>query len=227
MEVIKRYCLSIVFLGISWISVAQEQLPLGFVYVDDVIPDIAIELRYYSNNNFVGDTIDGYLNERLIISQAAATALLKVQKDLKEIGLKLKIFDGYRPQKAVNHFVRWAQNLPDTSMKSRFYPNVDKSNLFKLGYIASKSGHTRGSTLDLTIIDQKTGVELDMGGPFDFFGPISHHSYQNLSPIQLSNRKLLKSTMLRYGFRSYSKEWWHYTLNNEPFPDRYFDFDVH
>ncbi|MBV6647555.1 MAG: M15 family metallopeptidase [Cyclobacteriaceae bacterium] len=219
--------MSIVFLGISWISVAQEQLPLGFVYVDDVIPDIAIELRYYSNNNFVGDTIDGYLNERLIISQAAATALLKVQKDLKEIGLKLKIFDGYRPQKAVNHFVRWAQNLPDTSMKSRFYPNVDKSNLFKLGYIASKSGHTRGSTLDLTIIDQKTGVELDMGGPFDFFGPISHHSYQNLSPIQLSNRKLLKSTMLRYGFRSYSKEWWHYTLNNEPFPDRYFDFDVH
>ncbi|MCY1415565.1 D-alanyl-D-alanine dipeptidase [compost metagenome] len=149
-----------------------------------------------------------------------------MEQELEEKDLRLKIFDGYRPRRAVEHFRRWAEDPTDTRMKSLFYPDLGKSELFGKGYIAKNSGHSRGSTVDLTLIDAKTGVELDMGSPFDFFGPISHHSTLLISIAQTHNRETLKSVMERHGFEAYSAEWWHYTLRNEPWPDTYFDFSV-
>ncbi len=200
--------------------------PEGFSYIHNEIPDIVYDIRYAYGNNFIGTPIDGYKNTVAILSTPALMALSKVQKELANKGFGLKIFDGYRPQKAVDHFVRWAKNAPDTLMKQYYYPYIPKSQLFNLGYIASKSGHTRGSTVDLTIIDKYTGREIDMGSPYDFFGNISHHSYPNITSKQKSNRQLLKNTMEKYGFRAYKNEWWHYTLNGEPYPNHYFDFDV-
>ena len=209
----------------STLNFAQK-LPNGFVYLEDVDASIQKELRYLSNNNFIGKKIDGYKNNCVIITEQAAHQLKKVQTELLKKGLSLKVFDAYRPQEAVNHFVKWAKVLSDTLMKQEYYPKVPKSQLFNQGYIASKSGHTRGSTVDLTIIDAKTGKELDMGSPYDFFGVQSHPLHSNLSKEQKENRMLLRKVMLENNFKPYENEWWHFTLRNEPFRNTYFNFSV-
>lgn len=209
------------------VSIKSEKYPPeGFVQLQQIIPDIEIEARYFGNNNFIGKTIDGYHSDSLILSLSAAKALLRIQSDLKTKGYELKIFDAYRPQKAVDHFVEWAQDLSDTLKKKEFYPNVPKSELFKQGYIAAKSGHSRGSTVDLTLIFSQSKEALDMGSPYDFFGPISWPSDSSISPLQYNNRMLLQKTMEENGFVHLPQEWWHFTLKNEDYPDQYFDFDV-
>ncbi|TCK66784.1 D-Ala-D-Ala dipeptidase VanX [Winogradskyella wandonensis] len=214
-------------IAIGFYSMQQLQtVPDGFIKVQSIIPDLDVELRYYTNNNFVGDTIDGYKSNTLYLTKAAAKQLKLVQDELQRQNLCLKVYDGYRPQTAVNHFVRWARQINDTTNKSRFYPNVNKRHLFKEGYIASKSGHSRGSTIDLTIISGETGKPLDMGSPYDFFGEPSWVDYQNITDVQKQNRQRLQSVMLKHGFRNYPKEWWHFTLRGEPFPDTYFDFEI-
>jgi|TARA_B110000196_G_scaffold206985_1_gene177388 D-alanyl-D-alanine dipeptidase len=209
----------------SFILNAQK-LPKNFVYLEDIVPSIRIELRYFSNNNFIGKPIDGYNSNSLIITEETAKSLKKIQQELLQKELSLKIFDGYRPQKAVDHFVRWVQVLKDTLMKAQFYPKVKKNNLLKNGYIAERSGHSRGSTIDLTIINNKTGKALDMGSAYDFFGIQSHPLYQNISKKQKNNRMLLRNTMLNHGFTPYENEWWHFTLKKEPFPNTYFTFPI-
>ena len=201
-------------------------LPEGFVHVKTLMPDLDVELRYYSTNNFVGDTITGYKANTLILTQKAAKALQQVQDELYQYNLCLKVYDGYRPQRAVNHFMRWARAINDTLNKQTFYPNVAKSELFKEEYIATRSGHSRGSTLDLTLTNGDTGVPLDMGSPYDFFGEESWINYEHITEAQKSNRQLLQTVMLRHNFRNYPKEWWHFTLRWEPFTDTYFDFEV-
>lgn len=211
------------------INLASEEkkvIPEGFVYIDEFISDAILEVRYYSNDNFVGSRVDGYLAPRVILTVEAAESLAAVANELRQYGLALKIFDGYRPQQAVNHFIRWAADGEDLKMKDRYYPEVDKKDLFRLGYIARKSGHSRGSTVDLTLVDMDTGKELDMGSSFDFFGEISHHDSVLISEAQLQNRTMLKKVMEKHGFIPYSGEWWHYTLGNEPYPDTYYDFPV-
>lgn len=203
-----------------------QKLPNGFVFLSDVDASIKSELRYLGNNNFIGKTIDGYYNNCVIVTKETADALQKVQSDLTKKGLSLKIFDAYRPQQAVNHFVKWARVLNDTLMKQQYYPKVHKSALFNSGYIASRSGHTRGSTVDLTIVNAKTGKELDMGSPFDFFGVESHPFYKNISENQKENRFYLRKIMLANNFKPYDNEWWHFTLRNEPFPKTYFNFPI-
>ncbi|MCD8399841.1 M15 family metallopeptidase [Tenacibaculum finnmarkense] len=204
----------------------QQNLPKGFSYIHDIAPTIKQEMRYCSKNNFVGTSINGYQEAVLIGSTAMAKALKKVQENLLKKGLSLKIFDAYRPQTAVNHFVKWARVINDTLMKQKYYPTINKRHLFRKGFIASKSGHSRGSTVDLTIVDLKTGNELDMGSPFDFFGISSNVSYPKLTKKQLENRKLLQAVMKAHNFRAYHKEWWHFTLRFEPFPKTYFKFPV-
>jgi len=210
------------------VALPVEPLPKGFVYVDEIIPDVRVELRYATNHNFVGERIDGYMEQRPILTREAALALRGVQEDLRRFGLGLKLFDAYRPQRAVNHFVRWARDLKDTRMKGEFYPGVRKENLFREDYIAYKSGHSRGSTVDLTImpLGDAAARELDMGSGFDFFGPESWPEYRTISPEQRAHRMLLQTLMRKHGFRPYAKEWWHFTLVNEPHPDTYFDFPV-
>ncbi|MFD2915462.1 M15 family metallopeptidase [Psychroserpens luteus] len=204
----------------------KKELPEGFVYVKDIIPDLNVQLRYYSTHNFVGDTITGYKANKLILTKQSAEALKKVQAELQEQNLCLMVYDGYRPQRAVNHFSRWAKDLNDTLQKQEFYPKVNKRHLFRDGYIASRSGHSRGSTLDLTIIDGNTSEPLDMGSPYDFFGKESWVDHPDLTKTQLANRQLLQKVMLKHNFRNYPKEWWHFTLRWEPFPKTFFDFEV-
>ncbi|SEA66395.1 M15 family metallopeptidase [Bizionia paragorgiae] len=218
--------ISITFFLVFFLNTVVAQLPKGFVYVKDSIPDIEVELRYCYNNNFVGENVDGYEEHVAILTAEATEALKAVQKELRKQGLSIKIYDSYRPQRAVNHFVRWAKAVNDTVMKSQFYPEVNKQHLFSSGYIASKSRHSSGSTLDITIIDKKTGEELDMGSPFDFFGKASWVANKELTKEQIENRQLLQKLMLANGFRNYPKEWWHFTLRNEPYRNQYFDFVV-
>lgn len=217
----KIFVISVVFLALGC-----SKLPENFVYLSDIDASIKSELRYFSTNNFIGKPIDGYKRETIIVTKPTATALAKVQKELALKGLSLKIYDAYRPQQSVDHFVRWAKVLNDTLMKNQYYPDVDKKDLFKLGYIASKSGHTRGSTVDLTIINKKTGEELNMGSPYDFFGKESHPFYNEISAAQKKNRLYLRDLMLKNGFKPYENEWWHFTLKEEPFPDTYFNFPI-
>lgn len=205
---------------------APDVMPDGFVYVTDAAPEILLEMRYFSAFNFVGERVDGYLMPVCITTRETAEALKAASDELDALGYVLKIYDAYRPTDAVSHFVRWAVDTSDTKMKEYFYPNLDKSVLFSLGYIARKSGHSRGSTVDLTIVDKKTGRDVDMGSPFDFFGDISSHGTQMITSEQAANRLILKSAMENVGFKAYSKEWWHYTLKEEPFPDTYFNFPV-
>ena len=207
-------------------SVAPND-PSGFVVLGEFIPDIIQEIRYYSTYNFVGDRIDGYEQPCALMTLEAAQALKAVSDDVMKMGYRLKVYDAYRPQCAVDNFVRWAQDLDDKRMKKYFYPQVDKTRLFVDGYIDAKSGHSRGSTIDLTLFDMKTGKEVDMGGTFDHFGIESHPDYTgNLTQAQLNNRKILRDAMLRHGFRPLDTEWWHFTLNDEPYPDTYFTFPV-
>jgi len=214
------------FLCLFSFSIVYAQLPKEFAYVEDVIPSIKVELRYFSMNNFLATQVDGYKKDVAILSVQATEALKKVQNELKQYNLSIKIFDGYRPQQAVNHFVRWARNLNDTINKQAFYPAVKKQHLFQEGYISSKSGHSRGSTLDMTLVDIDTGKELDMGSSWDFFGPESWVANLELTLQQRANRMLLQTIMIKHGFKYYTKEWWHFTLRNEPFPETYFDFPV-
>ncbi len=201
-----------------------QQRPDFFVDAAVLVPGLVVEMRYLGSHNFIGSRIDGYDKPICYLTRQAATALADVAHDLKSRGLVLKVFDCYRPARAVRHFVRWAQNLGDIARKAEFYPEVDKRNLFRDGYIASRSGHSRGSTVDITLA--RDGAELDMGTPFDFFSPRAWPSDKSVSAAAQANRKLLAAAMTRRGFTPYDKEWWHFTLSNEPFPGTYFDFPV-
>lgn len=216
----------LICIGFAFNKSVLIQLPEGFVHANEVIPDLDVELRYFSTHNFVGDTIDGYKANTLIVTFQTAKALKQVQEELQSQNFCLKVYDGFRPQRAVNHFISWAKDLNDTINKHEFYPKVKKRHLFRDGYIAAQSGHSRGSTVDLTIIDGITGEPLDMGSPYDFFGESSWVAYENITEDQKQNRQLLQNIMLKHGFRNYAQEWWHFTLNGEPFPDAYFDFLV-
>ena len=205
---------------------AETYPPEGFVYVHETVPEAVMDVRYYGSDNFVGTRVDGYQAPCAILTRQAAAALLKVQQALKKRGLGIKVFDAYRPQRAVNHFLRWAADLSDERTKAQYYPEVPKSELFARDYLADKSGHSRGSTVDLTVIRLSDGEELDMGTDFDFFGEESAVAYKNLKPTQLANRRLLQDVMNANGFASYPPEWWHFTLRDEPYPGKYFDFVV-
>ena len=226
----KTICLSLITVFCTVVLAQEvyhkESLPQGFVYITDAMPEVLLDIRYYSTYNFVGARVDGYLAPVAILTKEATQALKKAGDELRAQGYLLKIFDAYRPQKAVQHFVRWARDLSDTTYRQVFYPHVDKSKLFVLGYIAQRSGHSRGSTVDLTLVEISTGKELDMGAPFDYFGPKSGHGTPLITKEQTANRELLRSVMVKHGFRINREEWWHYTFIGEPFPDTYFDFDV-
>ena len=197
-----------------------------FVEVTEVIPDAILEIRYYSTYNFVGTRIDGYERPLALMTRQAADSLKVASDELKTQGYRIKIWDSYRPQTAVNHFIRWAEDLADTTMKAVFYPMVDKSLLFEQQYIMARSGHSRGSTVDLTLVNTLTGKELDMGSPFDWFGNESHPDYTDLTDEQIANRHILWNAMLKHGFKMIDSEWWHFTLKDEPYPDTYFDFPI-
>ena len=197
-----------------------------FVLISDVVPDVILEIRYYSTYNFVGDRIDGYEEPLAFLTKEAAEALKEVSDDLKEKGYRLKIFDAYRPQMAVTHFMNWALDVNDTRMKEYFYPELEKDVLFPLGYIAEHSGHSRGSTVDLTLFDMNSEREVDMGGTFDYFGELSHPDYMDISEEQYANRMILREAMLAHGFKPLEEEWWHFTLENEPYPNTYFTFPI-
>ncbi|WP_133128983.1 M15 family metallopeptidase [Legionella nagasakiensis] len=213
-------------------------LPDNFVYLHDTAPDIIEDIRYANNNNFVGNPIPGYLAPRCILTRAAANQLQKAQFAIARQGYRLKVYDCYRPQMAVNAFNLWSKDLNDTRMKQRFYPHEPKKTLFEKGYIAHYSGHSRGSTVDITLVKDnkinrttKTAASqkihsIDMGTPFDYFDESAHVFHQGVSKQQLKNRLLLRQLMKTYGFKPYSKEWWHFTLENEPYPRTYFNFPV-
>ena len=200
--------------------------PTGFVDIADVIPDAVMDIRYYSDYNFVGERINGYEAPLAMLSEEAAYALKNAADDLREEGYRLIIYDAYRPQRAVSHFASWANDWSDTRMKDYFYPYVDKSVLFDYGYIAYYSGHSRGSKVDLSLIDINTGEELDMGGSFDYFDSLSHPDYTGISSEQYNNRMILRQAMLNNGFSPCDTEWWDFTLSYEPYPYTYFDFPV-
>ena len=216
-----------------------------FVKITEVVPDVILEIRYFSTYNFVGSRVDGYKAPTALLTKEAADSLRAVSDDLMSQGYRLKIYDAYRPQEAVSHFVRWAADRTDTLMKAPFYPDLDKGVLFEQEYIMEKSGHSRGSTVDLTIVDAISGKEVDMGGTFDWFGPESHPDFcgnpetgeytgdnhkspvgRSITPEQFANRMILRKAMLSHGFKPLDSEWWHFTLRNEPFPDTYFTFPV-
>lgn len=201
-------------------------IPDKFAYVHEAIPDAKYDIRYATLDNFLGTTVDGYLAPVAILTCEALEELQKAANEWRDQGYGILVFDGYRPQKAVDHFVRWARDLSDTLTKSKYYPDVDKADLVAEGYIAERSGHTRGSTVDLSLYDLAGGGALDMGSGFDLFGPTSHHGTDLITVEQASNRLILKETMERHGFICYSREWWHYGLKNEPFPESFFNFDV-
>jgi zinc D-Ala-D-Ala dipeptidase len=205
--------------------VSAQDRPAFFVDAAEVVPGLVTDMRYAGTHNFVGRRIDGYAAGRCLLTKPAAAALAGVARDLAPRGFVIKVFDCYRPARAVANFVRWAGDLNDTAGKTEFYPNVDKRTLFRAGYISSRSGHSRGSTVDLTLVRAGDG-ELDMGTPFDFFSPLSSPASGGVSAEARANRAMLATAMRRRGFRPYAKEWWHFTLAAEPFPNTYFDFPV-
>lgn len=210
----------------------------GFVNVTDVVPDAILEIRYFGTYNFIGTRIDGYQEPTALMTKESADSLKAVSDELIQQGYRIKIYDAYRPQCAVDHFVRWGKNLDDTLMRPYFYPQVDKKDLFRLGYIAEQSSHSRGSTVDLTLFDMRTEKEVDMGATFDWFGDESHpdcggdpetgeyRANDTLTAEQFRNRMILRNAMLRHGFKPYDCEWWHFTLKDEPYPDTYFTFPM-
>ena len=224
-----RYKINLVLIGVITSQFLNSQLPEGFTALTDSIPDLLIELRYAGANNFMGRPVAGY-NDRIGIGTSAlAHQLKKVQAELKLMGLGLKIYDAYRPQTAVNDFIRWSKIPGDSLTKHIYYPTLVKNRLFDLGFIASKSGHSRGSTVDLSLIylKGKNKVnEVDMGSSWDFFGDLSNFNNTSISKKQKANRSLLRELMIANGFKPYEKEWWHFTLNQEPFPQTYFDFPI-
>ena len=200
--------------------------PSGFVLLADFVPQIVQEIRYYSTYNFIGDRIDGYEEPVALLTIEAARALKAVSSEMVVQGYRLKVFDAYRPACAVKHFVLWGIEDQDLRMKPYFYPELEKQELFVKGYIAKQSSHSRGSAVDLTLLDMKTGKELDMGSPFDLFSEASHPDYRGITEEQYENRMLLRRVMLRNGFAPIDCEWWHFALKNEPYPDTYFNFPV-
>jgi D-alanyl-D-alanine dipeptidase len=207
----------------------NEERPAAFVDAATIVPGLLADMRYAGSHNFTGRPVDGYEAPRCLMTREAATALAGAARDLAGQGLVFKVFDCYRPTRAVANFMRWARAINDTLGKAEFYPEVDKRTLFRDGYIASRSGHSRGSTVDLTIARAGGGDaagELDMGTPFDFFSPKSWTADPTVSAAQHQNRMLLANAMRRHGFHGYDKEWWHFTLRNEPYPETYFDFPV-
>jgi len=198
----------------------------GFVLLSDVVPGIVQEIRYFSTYNFVGDRIDGYEEPCALLAREAARALKTVSNEAAALGYRLKIFDAYRPAAAVKHFVLWGIEDLDLRMKPFFYPELEKQELFLRGYIAKQSSHSRGSAVDLTLLDMRTGRELDMGSPFDYFHPLSHPDCPDVTPEQHANRMLLRELMTRSGFAPVDCEWWHFSLEDEPYPDTYFTFPV-
>lgn len=208
---------------------ANPMLPEDFVYLKDIAPTIQQDIRYANSDNFVGKPLTGYENSLCILTKPAAEALLKVQEELNQKGMGLKIFDGYRPQMTVDEFILWSKDGTNQKMKKEYYPRVNKADFFTLGYVSAKSGHTRGSTVDLTIIDLNTAQELDMGTHFDFMDELSHPFNPNVTQQQYKNRQYLNQVMSQHGFIPLNKqdiEWWHFTLKNEPHPNTYFNFPV-
>jgi D-alanyl-D-alanine dipeptidase len=205
---------------------AQASLPPGFLDAAAMVNGLVVDMRYAGPDNFVGEKIDGYERPRCLLTVQAASGLAAAQRKLAARGLGLKVFDCYRPQRAVAHFVRWSRQADDAKRKAEFYPDVEKRDLFRTGYIAERSGHSRGSTVDLTVVRRDDGQELDMGTPFDFLSPKAAPSDKSVSPEAQKNRALLAEAMRAGGFRPYAKEWWHFSLANEPFPNTYFDFPV-
>lgn len=201
---------------------AQSDSPL--VRISDVDASILLDAKYFGSDNFMGRPVRGYEAAQVLLTQEAATALSEAQAAAQELGLSLLVFDGYRPQQAVDHFVEWGADLADILNQEQFYPNVPKSELFERGYIAERSGHSRGSTVDLTLT--RDGHELDMGTPFDFFDELSHTESTAITGEAMENRLLLRGIMQEAGFRNYVNEWWHYTLIDEPYPETYFDVPV-
>ena len=221
--------LALLFISSAPAQTPQRVAPQGFVDAATVVDGLVVDMRYFGQDNFVGARIDGYDAARCLLTRPAAAALARVQQDLAPQGFGLKVFDCYRPTRAVMHFVRWARDIKDVKRKADFYPDVDKRDLFRLGYIAPLSGHSRGSTVDLTMVRLGQGrlpAEVDMGTRFDFFGVQSWPSSRAVSAEAQANRKLLASAMRRGNFRPYDREWWHFTLRNEPYPGSYFDFPV-
>ena len=200
--------------------------PSGFVVLADYVPHIVQEIRYYSTYNFIGERIDGYEEPCALLTKEAARALKSVSNEMIVHGYRLKIFDAYRPACAVKHFVLWGIEDQDIRMKPYFYSDLQKQELFEQGYIAKKSSHSRGSTVDLTLLDMSTGKELDMGSPFDLFSVVSHPDYKGITEQQYENRMMLQRAMVRNGFEPIDCEWWHFTLKDEPYPDTYFEFPV-
>jgi D-alanyl-D-alanine dipeptidase len=209
-----------IFLIITPILMACCSPKEDFVYLHDIEPSIIQEIRYAGEDNFIGKPILGYNDPKCILTKSAARSLAAVQAELKQYAMGLRVYDCYRPQRAVDSFVLWAKDLNDNKMKSEFYPHVDKTNLFRDGYIAAKSGHSRGSTVDLTINN------LDFGTTFDYFDPLAHTANPEITKLQKQNRLLLKLIMEKNGFKNLPEEWWHYTLKNEPFQNQYFDFEI-
>ena len=214
----------IILLGFSTVFF-NNNLEDGFVYLKDIDDSIIVDLKYYSSENFTGQLVEGYHSNTAILTNEAASALSNAQDDFNKLGYSLILYDAYRPQRAVDFFVQWSKNLNDTINKRIYYPNIKKSELFELGYIAYKSGHSRGSTVDVSLIEISTNKVLDMGTIFDYFGVESHTFFDDISEKQKSNRLILYEIMSNNGFKNYSKEWWHFTLENEPYK-KYFDFLV-
>ncbi|HTQ99223.1 MAG TPA: M15 family metallopeptidase [Candidatus Acidoferrum sp.] len=204
----------------------HAEIPDNFVHLREVMPDVVEDVRYYGSDNFVGERIPGYEAPRLILTLEAAQALARAQRELSYSGLALKVFDAYRPQRAVDFFGRWALDAADVRMQGRFYPSLQKHELFPQGYLVKQSSHSRGSTVDLTLIDAFSGNELDMGTEFDFFDLLSWPSSTGVGAEQRANRLLLRSVMSAAGFAGVEEEWWHFTLLQEPWPGRYFDFVI-
>ena len=200
--------------------------PSGFVLLADFVPSIVQEIRYYSTYNFIGERIDGYEEPCALLTKEAARALKGAGNELVVQGYRMKVFDAYRPACAVKHFVLWGIEDQDIRMKPYFYPDLEKQALFAEGYIAKQSSHSRGSAIDLTLLDMKTGKEVDMGSPFDLFSEVSHPDYRGITQEQYENRMLLQKVMVRNGFVPLSCEWWHFVLKNEPYPETYFEFPV-
>lgn len=208
------------------IPLSTEALPDLFVDVATVVPGVLVDLRYAGTNNFVGARIDGYGVERPLLTRPAAQALAQVAADVAADGLVLKLFDCYRPARAVAHFARWAEDTADQHTKAAYYPEHRKDELFDLGYLAARSSHSRGSTTDLTLAYADGGADLDMGTPFDLFSARSWLASEAVTPEQRANRHRLTSAMERAGFAPFFMEWWHFTLRDEPFPDTYFDVPI-
>lgn len=201
-------------------------LPSGFTHLHDISPNILEDIRYAGENNFLGEEVPGYLAPKCILTKKAAEQLHQVELEVEKKGYHLKVYDCYRPQMAVNAFIHWSQDLDDKRMKKQYYPSVRKASLFQKGYIAKYSGHSRGSTVDLTLVKQGQTHSIDMGTRFDFFDRSSRAFYSGLTLEQRHNRLLLRRLMIKHGFKPYNKEWWHFTLKNEPYPKNYFNFKV-